>query len=75
MRRFDPDRYYATDDEALRLLGKRATLARWRCDGKGPKYIRFGSRILYLGKDLNDYLDEHLVQPTARPETPAKLAM
>ena len=65
MERFDTDRYYRTDDHALLLLGKPATLTRWRHEGRGPAYVRFGNRILYRGLDLNSYLDRHHVEPTA----------
>ena len=63
MRRFESDRYYATDDSALLLLGKPTTLTRWRHEGRGPVYIRFGNRVLYRGEDLNAFLDGHVVEP------------
>ena len=72
MRRFDPDRYYGTDDSGLLLLGRPATLTRWRHEGRGPAYVRFGNRVLYRGADLNEYLDAHVVEPTGgRQSSPA----
>ena len=65
MRRFDDDRYYVTIDPELALLGTRGTLAQKRHRGEGPPYVKHGSRILYLGRDLNQYLDDHLIRPTA----------
>ena len=65
MQRFEQDRYYRTDDPALELIGTRGTLAQWRHRGDGPPYVRFGNRVLYRGSDLNEWLDERLVQPTA----------
>ena len=76
MRRFDGDRYYATNDPALKMIATRGTLAQWRCHGRGPTYIRFGNRVLYLGASLNEWLDAHVVQPGApnephsHPDTP-----
>ena len=65
MRRFDPDRYYRPADEEMRLIATKATLAFWRHEGRGPAYVKNGTRILYRGADLNDYLDSRVVQPVA----------
>ena len=62
MHRFDPNRYYQTDDQALLLLGRRATLTRWRHENRGPPYVRLSGRVLYRGQDLNAYLDSHVVK-------------
>ena len=60
--RFEDERYYRTSDPELAVIASRGTLAKWRCMGIGPPFIRFGGRILYLGKDLNDWLDQHRVK-------------
>ena len=60
--RFEDERYYRTSDPELAVIAGRGTLAKWRCMGIGPPFIRFGGRILYLGKDLNDWLDQHRVK-------------
>ena len=64
MHRFDPNRYYRTDDPALAVIATRGTLSQWRHQGKGPRYVKFGNRVLYKGSDLNDWLDAHMVYPT-----------
>ena len=64
MKRFESDRYYLTSDPALSLLASRGTLAVWRHQGRGPIYTRSGNRVLYLGADLNAWLDEHRIEPT-----------
>ena len=61
--RFDDDKYYRTNDPALELIATRGTLAQWRCQGRGPKYLRIGRRIFYRGADLNAWLDAHTVHP------------
>lgn len=33
------------------------TLANWRCSGRGPKYYKVGSRVVYRRDDLDAYLD------------------
>ena len=67
MRRFDPERYYATTDPELRVLGTRDAIAKKRSRGEGPRYHRVGRRVLYLGADLNRYLDECAIDPTIAP--------
>ena len=71
MRRFDDDRYYRTGDPELGVVATRGTLAQWRCRGDGPRYVRFGHRVLYLGADLNAWLDARVVDPGARNALPA----
>ena len=66
MRRFDNDRYYATTDPDLELLGTRHGMAKRRSRGQGPKYVKLGKRVLYLGRDLNAYLDACVIEPTTR---------
>ena len=46
---FNSDEYYTPDDSALRIIATAGTLAVWRCHRRGPKYFKFGKRILYLG--------------------------
>lgn len=64
MRRFDSDPYYRTSDPELSILATRGTLSQWRHRGEGPPYYRFGNRVLYRGRDLNAWLDNHVVTPT-----------
>ena len=64
--RFDADRYYRPGDAALSVIASRGTLATWRWQGCGPRYTKFGHRILYLGADLNAWLDARVVEPTIR---------
>ena len=42
---FDDDKLYLTDDPALRVLGPYSTLAHWRSEGRGPAYVKLGTRI------------------------------
>ena len=74
MHRFAPDRYYLPTDPELQLLGTPAALAQQRYRGQGPPFTKLARRILYRGKDLNQYLDEHIVEPKAkgRSSKPAK---
>ena len=68
MHRFDPNRYYRTDDPALKVIATRGSLAQWRHRGEGPPYVRFGNRVLYHGAALNAWLDARVVEPRATGE-------
>lgn len=38
------------------------TLANLRSDCKGPKYRKVGRKIIYMFKDVQDWLDQYIVQ-------------
>ena len=61
---FDPNRCYKTTDPELAVIATRGTLSQWRHRGEGPRYVKFGNRVLYKGCDLNDWLDAHMIDPT-----------
>ena len=61
---FHNDRIYFTNDPALLVLGRPSTLAHWRSEGRGPAYLKIGSRVAYRGADLNTWLDAQTVRPT-----------
>ena len=65
MHRFDPERYYKTDAPELAVIATRGTLSQWRHRSYGPKYTRFGNRVLYEGATLNRWIDAHRVEPAA----------
>ena len=65
MYRFEEDRYYRTNDPELIVMVTPGTMARWRRLGIGPPYFRFSRRVLYLGRDLNEWLDRNLVETPA----------
>ena len=62
-----PEHFYIPDAPELRILGAVQTLARWRCEGKGPPYTKSGSRVLYRGADVLAWLDAQRVE-TVSPE-------
>lgn len=55
--RIRPDFYYRPSAPELRQLAAVQTFARWRHEGKGPAYVKSGSRILYYGADLLAWLE------------------
>jgi hypothetical protein len=53
---------------AAPLLGvKPGTLEVWRCQGKGPRFVKSGSRVVYRLRDINEYLDSRTRRSTADP--------
>ena len=65
-KRFDADTYYRPGDPALDVVASRGTLATWRWQGRGPRYAKYGNRVLYRGADLNEWLDSRVVDPADR---------
>ena len=61
---FNPDKLYLNTDEALDAIAPRHTRNHWRCENRGPAYIRLGQKIGYSGRDLNAWLRQRRV-PTA----------
>ena len=60
---FDPDRLYLTSDPDLLALAPYSTLAHWRSEGRGPAFIKIGSKVAYRGAALNDWLTARTIQP------------
>jgi predicted site-specific integrase-resolvase len=53
---------------AAPLLGvKPGTLEVWRCQGRGPRFVKSGSRVVYRLRDINEYLDSRTRKSTADP--------
>jgi hypothetical protein len=46
---------------------KPGTLEVWRCLGKGPRFVKSGSRVVYRLRDINEYLDSRTRKSTADP--------
>jgi predicted DNA-binding transcriptional regulator AlpA len=44
-------------EAVAKILGKsRATLARWRCDGFGPAFIKIGGSVAYCPADVEAFI-------------------
>tara|TARA_R110000868_G_scaffold104453_4_gene287609 strand:- start:13769 stop:13975 length:207 start_codon:yes stop_codon:yes gene_type:complete len=47
------------------LIGIKApTLRKWRWEGKGPKFVKFGCRVMYNMKDVETYIAEQTRRST-----------
>ncbi|HEX8522935.1 MAG TPA: helix-turn-helix domain-containing protein [Tepidisphaeraceae bacterium] len=50
------------EDAAAKFLGlQKQTLAKWRLVGKGPSFCRFGRSIRYRPRDLEAFVESHMV--------------
>jgi hypothetical protein len=50
--------------DAARYIGfTSAALRKWRREGRGPAYIRFGRSVRYRIADLDHWLDTYRVEP------------
>ena len=65
--RIDPDTYYPPTAPELQRIAAKQTWARWRHEGRGARYIKVngGSRVLYLGRDVLDWLEAHRIETGA----------
>ena len=63
---FNPDAWYRAGSPEMAGIAATATLAKWRCDGRGPRYSKTGTgqncRILYSGADLIRWLEGQRVK-------------
>ena len=60
---FDKTKLYFTSDPALLALVPYSTMAHWRSEGRGPAYVKIGSRVAYNGRALNEWLEARTVKP------------
>ena len=61
----------STPEAATKLGVSPATLVDWRFRRKGPKYTKIGRLIRYRDQDLADFLQDRLVDPSARDGGPS----
>lgn len=57
---------FLTQDEVAKMLGLAScTLRKWRWEGKGPKFIKLGSRVLYRESDIFAFVQENIRTSTS----------
>ena len=57
--------------EAASYLGLRpGTLEVWRSLGRGPRYRKFGRRVMYATFDLDSYAATHIIETCDTVGTP-----
>lgn len=57
---------FLLQNEAAQLLRiSERTLERWRVEGSGPQFRRFGRRVVYARGDLHDWANTRAFQSTS----------
>ncbi|MGE5548237.1 MAG: helix-turn-helix transcriptional regulator [Solirubrobacterales bacterium] len=51
--------YLSPKQAAERLRLSEKTLERWRSQGSGPRYLKFGTRVRYRADDLDAWAEKH----------------
>ena len=63
---------YNTQSEAAEFLRlSERTLERWRVEGMGPQFRRFGRRVVYAQSDLEAWADSRCFQSTSSESSQA----
>lgn len=61
---FDPELMYLPS-EVTKIIGfAPQTLAKWRCLGSGPVYLKIGGRVFYPGRALNMWISDAVRSPS-----------
>lgn len=60
---FDKE-FLSVEEFAHHLKVSPLTLQKWRCNSKGPKFIKVGSKVIYRGQDIKEWLNKHIYENT-----------
>lgn len=63
-----PQRYLTNDEAAEYLRLSPRTLEKQRVIGGGPRFRKFGRRVMYAMSDLNDWAADRSFETTSDPE-------
>ena len=63
-----PQRYFTNDEAADYLRLSPRTLEKQRVIGNGPKFRKFGRRVMYAVADLDAWADQRSYETTSDPE-------
>ncbi|MCX5565817.1 helix-turn-helix domain-containing protein [Alcaligenes phenolicus] len=69
-----PPRYLTNDEAAQYLRLSPRTMEKQRVIGGGPKFRKFGRRVMYAVADLDAWADAHSYEATSDPEYAARHA-
>jgi hypothetical protein len=59
---FEPQKVYSPHDELVQqFLGTTGAQSQARYANRGPAFLKLGSRVLYSGRDLNDFINARRV--------------
>lgn len=58
--------HLTTEDVAKRYQTHGVTVAKWRMEGRGPKFLKIGKRVLYPLAELERWESENMLKNTAQ---------
>jgi predicted DNA-binding transcriptional regulator AlpA len=61
----DPEELLDATEAAKLLRQKSQTLATWRCENRGPEYVKIGRSVFYRRSAISVWLAHQIVRPTA----------
>ena len=61
----DPDELLTAAQAAELLHQRLQTLAGWRCENRGPEYLKVGRTVFYRRAALSTWLAGQIVRPSA----------
>ena len=61
----DPEELLDATETARLLRQKPQTLAAWRCEDRGPEYVKVGRSVFYRRSAISSWLASQIVRPTA----------
>lgn len=53
------------EELAASIKMSKKTLAKWRCNGRGPRYVRLGHAVRYRPQDVTEWLEAKVSQNSA----------
>lgn len=59
----NPDELIDAEEAARLLRQKPQTLAAWRCDKRGPEYVKIGRSVFYRRSSIGVYIAAQIVIP------------
>ena len=61
----EPDVTYSGAELESIGIAKEGTFKQWRSQKRGPAYVKIGSRVIYTGSDVLNWLARKRVEPEA----------
>lgn len=61
----DPAELLDASETAKLLRQKTQTLATWRCEDRGPEYVKIGRSVFYRRNAISAWLAGQIVRPSA----------
>ncbi|KUG21829.1 hypothetical protein ASZ90_008402 [hydrocarbon metagenome] len=66
----DREAQYATPEELIKIFRGLSigSLANWRTAKRGPKYYKFGRKVVYKLEDVKNFLTDNVIRTLDQPD-------